>query len=54
MPSRHWLLSCVGCFLQGDIEPEVEAQPGQAHIVARLEAFAKIEEAFLVQTLGHL
>lgn len=27
-----------------------EAQPGQAHIVARLETFAKIEEAFRVQT----
>lgn len=31
-----------------------EAKPGQAHIVARLETFAKIEEAFRVQTLGHL
>ena len=31
-----------------------EAQPGKAHIIARLETFAKIEEAFRVQTLGHL
>lgn len=31
-----------------------EAQPGQAHIVARLETFSKIEEAFRVRTLGRL
>jgi hypothetical protein len=31
-----------------------EAQPGKAHIAARVETFAKIEASFRVQTLGNL
>ena len=31
-----------------------EEQSGQAYIVTRLEAFANMEEAICMQTLGHL
>jgi hypothetical protein len=30
-----------------------EAQPGHSHVVARLETFAKMEEALRVKTSGH-
>jgi hypothetical protein len=41
-------------FRSGRHGTDSEAQAGQAHIVARLGTFAKIEEAFRVQTLRHL
>jgi len=41
-------------FRSGRHGTSSETQPGQAYIVAKLETFAKTEEAFHVQTLGHL
>jgi hypothetical protein len=40
-------------FRSGRHGTSSEAQPGRSHVVARLETFAKMEEALRVQTSGH-
>jgi hypothetical protein len=41
-------------FRSGRRGTSSETQPGQAHIVARLETFAKMEEALRLQRSGRL